>query len=175
MRWKSLLLCIGPLFAAAAARFQEHTIATGLAGGYQVVIADMNGDGRPDVIALASNMPELVWFENPGWNRHVIVANQAHMINCAVSATDSHGVSAMVLASEFNNNPKRSIGVVSLLRRNTNPEDPWTITEIDRIPSSHRLRTADFDGSGKRVVINSALAAGDAEPPDYRGAAPLVF
>jgi hypothetical protein len=34
---------------------------------------------------------------------------------------------------------------------------------------------ADIDGSGKPVVLNSALAAPDAEAPDYRGEAPLVF
>ena len=37
-------------------------IATGLKGGYQVVAADMNRDGKPDLIALASGMPDLVWY-----------------------------------------------------------------------------------------------------------------
>jgi hypothetical protein len=47
------------------AQFIEHTIAADLTGGYQVVAADINRDGRPDLVALASGMPELVWFENP--------------------------------------------------------------------------------------------------------------
>src|SRR5215471_19352345 len=53
--------------------FREHTIATDLTGGYQVVVSDINHDGKPDLIALASGLSELVWFENPGWQRHVIV------------------------------------------------------------------------------------------------------
>ena len=37
----------------AIPHFREHTIATGLRGGYQVVVADLNHDGKPDLIALA--------------------------------------------------------------------------------------------------------------------------
>jgi hypothetical protein len=164
-----------PLVAAPLARFAEHTIATGLTGGYQVVVADLNHDGRPDLIALASGLPELVWYENPTWERHVIAVKQAGMINCTVVGADSEGIPEIVLATEFSNQPKKSAGIVSVLRHNGDPRDLWTVTEIDRIAASHRLRTADIDGSGKRVVINAALAAADAEPPDYRGYAPLVF
>ena len=53
--------------------FTAHTIDTGLAGGYQVVVADLNRDGKPDIIALASGLKELRWYENPGWQRHVLV------------------------------------------------------------------------------------------------------
>ncbi len=61
--------------AAPPAHFAEHTVATGLTGGYQVVAVDVNHDGKIDLIALASGMTELVWFENPGWQRHVIASN----------------------------------------------------------------------------------------------------
>ena len=72
MRYAGFFLLLGLLDAAEPARFAEHTIATGLKGGYQVVVADLNHDGKPDLIALASGMPELVWYENPTWERHVI-------------------------------------------------------------------------------------------------------
>ena len=169
------LLAALPLLAAPPARFAEHTIGTGLTGGYQVVVADLNHDGRPDLIALSSGMPELVWYENPNWERHVIAGNQTGMINCTVIGADSEGIPEIVLASGFSMNPKKSAGVVSVLHHNGDPRNPWTVTEIDRIPASHRLRTADIDGSGKPVAINEALAAGDAEAPDYRGDAPMVF
>ena len=168
-----LLLCIAlPL---AAAQFTEHTIATGLRGGYQVVVADLNHDGKPDIIALASGMSELVWYENPGWERHVIVDGMARMINCAVVGAGADGIPDIVLASEFQNQAKNSPGIVWVLRHNANPRQQWTRTEIDRIPTSHRLRTADPDGSGKRVVINAALTGANAEAPDYRDNTPLVF
>jgi hypothetical protein len=165
---RPLLLALAlPLLAAQPARFEEHTIATGLRGGYQVVVADLNQDGKPDLIALASGLPELVWYENPTWERHVLVAGQNRMINCAVVLPD------IVLASEFSNNAKQSPGLVSVLHPNGDPRQPWTIREIDRLPTSHRLRTMKI--AGETVVVNAPLTAADAEPPDYRGRTPVVY
>jgi hypothetical protein len=172
----SVALLAVPLFAAAPpARFEPHTIAADLRGGYQVVVADLNHDGKPDIIALASGMPDLVWFENPGWERHVIASGQSRMINCAVLEPGPDGIPDIVLASGFSNQAKESAGIVSVLHHNGNPRQPWSVTEIDRIPTAHRLRVADIEGSGHKVVINAALTGSKAEPPDYRGQTPLVF
>jgi len=62
-----------------------------------------------------------------------------------------------------------------VLHHNGDPRQPWTVKEIDRIPTAHRLRTADIDGSGNRVVINQPLTGDKAEAPDYRGQTPLVY
>src|SRR5882762_8449848 len=112
------------LRAAPPARFAEHTIDTGLKGGYQVVIADLNHDGKPDVIALASGMPELVWYENPTWERHVIVGGMSRMINCAAWDTDGDGIPEIVLASGFDNQAKNSAGIVSVLHHDGDPRGP---------------------------------------------------
>jgi hypothetical protein len=90
------------------------------------------------------------------------------MINCVVVGND------IVLASEFNNEAKNSIGVVSVLHPGTDVTQPWTATEIDRLPTSHRLRTARI-GNGRTIVVNAALTAPDAFGPEYRGHTPLVY
>jgi FG-GAP-like repeat len=175
-RLSTLLLAV-PLLAlplpAGPPAFIEHTIASDLKGGYQVVVADLNHDGRPDLIALASGLHDLVWFENladnQGWQRHVLATNQNRMINCAVIGNE------IVLASEFANQAQNSIGIVSVLRPNGDPREPWTVTEIDRLTTSHRLRTADIFGNGKPVVINAALTGAAAAAPDYRDQTPLVY
>jgi hypothetical protein len=170
-----LLFFALPLAAAEPARFREHTIATDLKGGYQVVVADLNRDGRPDLIALASGMRELVWFENPGWERHAIAGNQSRMINCAAWDTNGDGIPEIVLASEFANQAKGSMGVVAVLEHDGDPRRPWKVKEIDRLTTSHRLRWADIDGSGKKVLVNAPLTGAQAAAPDYRGHTPLVF
>jgi len=49
------------------------------------------------------------------------------------------------------------------------------VTEIDKLTTSHRLRWADIDGTGKKVVVNAALTGSKAEAPDYRDHTPLVY
>jgi aldos-2-ulose dehydratase/isomerase family protein/VCBS repeat protein/FG-GAP repeat protein len=153
-------------FPLAAANFAEHTVAGDLKGGYQVVVADINHDGKPDLIALGSGMTELVWYENPTWQRHVIAGGFSRLINCVVIGDD------IVVASEFSNQAANSPGVVSLLHRDG---ETWTVREIDRVPTSHRLRTADIDGSGRLVVISAPLTGPKAAGPDYRGQTPLLY
>lgn len=158
-----------------AAEFREHTIASDLKGGYQVVAADLNRDGKPDLIALASNLSELVWFENPGWQRHVLATGLSRAINVAVSDPGPDGIPIIVLAQEFSMDPRKSAGIVSVLTHNGDPRQPWKAVEIDRLPTSHRLRWADIDGSGNKVVVNAPLAGARATAPDYRERVPLVF
>lgn len=155
--------------------FEGRTIATGLKGGYQVLATDVNGDGRKDILALASDLDELVWFENPTWARHTIVSGRRRMINAAVWDWDGDGIPEIVLAEEFSPRPSKSAGVVSVLKCQGDPSPPWSIREIDRLPTSHRLRLARIDASGQPVVVNAPLAAATAEPLDYRGKTPLVF
>lgn len=161
--------------AAGQAQFREHTIATDLKGGYQVVAADMNHDGKPDLIALASGMRDLVWFENPGWERHVIATGFSRMINVAAWDTDGDGIPELVLASEFANQAAQSIGLVSVLEHQGDPRQPWSVKEIDRLSTSHRLRWADIDGSGHKVLVSAPLTGALARAPDYRDHTPLVF
>ena len=155
---------------ATPMEFRAHTIADDLAGGYQVVACDVNHDGKMDLIAVASSMTELIWFENPTWERHVIARNLKGMINLAASDNPE-----IVLAHEFSMNAKDSLGIVSVLKPNGDPRQLWSIQEIDRLPTSHRLRWANIDGSGKKVVINAPLTGAQAEAPDYRQPVPLVY
>jgi hypothetical protein len=161
------------LVSFLAANFKEHIIATDLKGGYQVVAADMNHDGKPDLIAVATQMTDLVWFENPTWERHVIASGLTGMINVAVSDIDGDGIPEIVLAYGFSMVYANSKGIVAVLKHNGDPRQPWTLTEIDRLPTSHRLRWANI--GGQKVVINAPLIGPNAVAPDYRDHVPLVF
>ncbi len=155
-----LLLSICAL--AQPVKFREHVVATGQRGGYQVVAADMNHDGKPDLIALASGLTELAWYENPGWQKHVIVEGIRQPINVTVVKPGM-----LALAHEFSPQAKRSIGTVSILENEGG--DAWKRTDIDKLPTSHRLRMLNG------LVVNAPLTNEAAEVPDYRGRTPLVF
>ncbi len=151
---------------AQPVKFREHVVATGQTGGYQVVVADMNHDGKPDLIALASGLRELAWYENPGWQKHIIVQDIRQPINLAVVKLDARGIPVLALAHEFSPQAKRSVGVVSILE---NDGESWKRTDIDKLPTSHRLRMLNG------LLVNAPLTDASAEAPDYRGHTPLVF
>lgn len=153
------------LFAAVALHFTPQTIATDLAGGYQVVAVDMNKDGRPDLLALGSGMSELVWYENPTWKRHVVISGVKRMINVWPMDVDHDGTPELLLAHLFENEAARSVGAVSFLQYDGKT---WNIREIDRLTTSHRIRSANG------LFINSPLTGASAVAPEYRGTTPLV-
>jgi DNA-binding beta-propeller fold protein YncE len=171
----SLALSLAACAAAASPFFREHTLASDLKGGYQIVAADVNGDSRTDLIALASGMPDLVWFENPTWERRILASPFERMINLATHDLDGDRIPEIIVAAGWNTDAKKSAGTVWLLRHDGDPRNKWQMTEIDRLPSSHRIRVAQVDKGKPPLFINAPLTGADVEGPEYRGAAPLVF
>ena len=91
------------LFAAAMTagtpHFERHEIAD-FRDGYQATIADVNGDGRPDVLVLSISQNLVVWYENPTWKQHIIARTPAN-IDMAPYDIDGDGRPEIVLASGF--------------------------------------------------------------------------
>jgi hypothetical protein len=92
------------------------------------------------------------------------------MSNLAVWDTDGDGVPEVVVAHEFSDQAADSLGILSVLKAAGDPRQQWKIAEIDRIPTSHRLRWADLNGDGKKALVNAPLAG---LKPDSR--TPLVL
>ena len=47
-------------------QWQAHEVAK-IPEGYQVAVADVNGDGRLDILGLSSAKSIVEWYENPTW------------------------------------------------------------------------------------------------------------
>lgn len=166
------------LVSAVASRnsppqFTAHEIAKGLTGGYQVVAADLNRDGKPDLIAVASGLPTLTWYENPAWTPHVLATGLRGLINVAANDLDGDGIPEIAVAHGFSTNPAQSAGNVSMLTHGVSVTEPWTIREIDRVPSAHRVRW--FKTATETLLINSPLAGATAQAPNYAGSTPIYF
>ena len=155
-------------------RFAEHVIGGDLAGGYQVLVVDLNRDGKPDIVALASDLHELPWYENPGWQRHVLVSPIDSPINAAAYDLDGDGIPEIALAHGFDTSYAASPGIVSLLAHRGDPLAPWSVKEIDGLPTSHRLRFVDLEGDGRKALVNFPLIGPRATAPLYRDHVPLV-
>ena len=54
--------------------------------------------------------------------------------------------------------------------------DPeWSLRLLGRVPTSHRLRWADLDGSGRTELVDVPLLGYGAKDPDYKIGAPLTW
>lgn len=146
---------------AAPWNLVAHEIGTGLRGGYQVVAADINKDGRVDLLAVATSATaDLVWFENPTWTRHVMASGLPSMINADAFDIDKDGIPEVALASGFATAPTRSAGVMTMLTHGADVNAPWTAKEFDRTPTAHRVRWIDALGNGQVLEQKGMAAAG---------------
>ena len=146
--------------SAEGHRFVAHTITEEMQGGYQSVITDLNRDGRPDVIAVSLGLDELSWYENPGWQKHVLVSGLNRPINLAAQDLDGDGIPELAVVHEFGTSHEGSLGILSLLTHAGDPTTPWSLQEIDRTPTAHRVRWADIDGSGNHEGLDFEVVVG---------------
>lgn len=153
---------------AAPWNLVPHEVATDLRGAYAVEAADINKDGKVDLIAVAGATQQIVWFENPSWTRHVIAANIQGLINAAAADTDKDGIPEIAIATGFATVPAKSAGIVTVYTHGPNVNEPWIGKEIHRAPASHRLRFIDPEGNGRKWLINAPLAGVEATVPDYK-------
>jgi hypothetical protein len=147
---------------------EPHVVASDLRGAYAVEAADINKDGKVDLLAVAGATQQLIWFENPSWTRHVIATGVMGLINAAAADTDNDGIPEIATATGFATVPAKSTGVVTVYTHGADVNEPWTAKEIDRAPASHRLRFIDAEGNGRKWLINAPLAGVNAAVPDYK-------
>jgi hypothetical protein len=156
-------------------RFREHVIEPNIKGGYSVLVADINHDGRPDVIGLTQQSSELAWYENPTWERHVLIKDLSVPINVAAGDLDADGIPEIALETGFSMVAAKSQGVVWVLHHDGDPRGLWKATKIDEIPTSHHIAWADLDGDGTKELINAPLIGAKALAPKYEDNVSLFY
>jgi len=170
-----MLLSLVALLAAALPPWQETTVTNAVKMGYQLVAADLNRDGKPDLIVVDERGTELAWYENPTWDRHVLVGDVPRTINLDVYDYDGDGIPEIAMGYHFETTPEKSVGNVVILKSGPDPRQPWTAREIDRVPTVHRLRWIDLAGDGKKVLLVAPMIGLKAKPPEYADQVPVYL
>lgn len=147
--------------------FVAHDIDTNFRGGYSVAVADFNKDGKIDVIANSLSVPELAWYENPSWTRHIIVTDTPQIVNQAMADIDGDGIPEIAFQSGFAMQAAKSPGLNWLAHANGDPRQPWKTEKIDEFPTSHHVAWLDLDGDGKKELLNAPLIGEKSVAPTY--------
>ena len=154
-----------PTLPPITAPFTIHHVAQGIGQGYSLIVTDMNGDGKPDLVALGLTAGAITWYENPSWTPHIVITAQdaPKPVYMDAADIDGDGFPEIALAFRFSPDPHKDLGTVAILHRDGDPRRPWKIERIvDNVPSDHRVRFADISGNGRPALIIAPILAGTA-------------
>lgn len=158
-----LALAAAPVLLAApgddapALAFAPREIDKSLDVGYAVVVADINGDKKPDIVVVDTH--RVVWYENPTWKRRTILQGTTAKDNVCAAAHDIDGDGKIDLALGAGWRPANtsSGGTLQWLKQPDNLDKEWKLYPIAEEPTLHRIRFADIYGSGKPALIVAPL------------------
>jgi hypothetical protein len=154
----AIVLLLMGVASAQVPAFKTQEIDASLKIGYGVLLVDINADQKPDIVVC--DKERVIWFENPTWNLRVITEGKTAPDNVCIDAHDIDGDGTLDLALGANWQPSntKDHSTLQWLRRGKTLDDPWEIFPIAyNEPTLHRMRFADVDGSGKKVLVTVPL------------------
>ncbi|MDB5310574.1 MAG: repeat-containing protein [Gemmataceae bacterium] len=143
-------------------RFKTQEIDTALSIGYAVLVADINGDQKPDIVVV--DQLKVVWYENPTWKKRVILDGKTKPDNVCAAAVDIDGDGQLdlVLGAGWKPFDTANPGTLQWLKRGKTLDEEWTMYPIPcDEPMVHRLRAFDIDGDGKPEIVHVPLMGRD--------------
>ncbi len=164
----------GRLPSAYSQKPDRIVIDPNFPGAYQVEVADVNGDKKPDIVAVGGGT--CAWYENPTWKKRIVSGPKETpgIISSASADLDGDGKAEIAIAYEFGMNTPTK-GKLLLAGQGSGLDDPWTFKRIRDVGSIHRLRWGDPDGRDGLVLIIAPLFGPEAKPPAYQQSAATIL
>jgi hypothetical protein len=155
-------------------QWQTHEVAK-IPEGYQVAVADVNADGRLDILGLSSAHSIVEWYENPTWKPRPITTSTHKNISLAPIFHPGYPARGVALASDFALDDSTHGGSLWWAEPAADADQEWHLHPFGRIPTSHRLRWANLDGKGRVALVDAPLLGFGAVAPEYKVPAPLTW
>lgn len=139
-------------------KFQVQEIASDLKIGYAVIVVDINGDTKPDIVVVDQH--RVVWYENPTWKMRTILQGKTKPDNVCICALDIDGGGdlELVLGAGWRPTDTKTPGTLQWLKRGKSQDEEWTLHPIPcDEPTVHRVKVGDLDGDGKPEIVMAPL------------------
>jgi hypothetical protein len=122
---------------------------------YAVTVSDVDGDGDLDAVAISES--QAVWYENPSWQKRVMVADifPRDFVCIAPHDIDGDGQVDFAIGAGWPQNG----GSIHWIHRRQSLDDPWVGYQIASEPWTHRMQFADVLGKGSNQLVVSPLNA----------------
>ena len=137
-------------------QFREHLIDNTVKSIYGLTIADMNGNGRKDVIAGSTGESVIAWYESPHWEKHLITNQHPGNVTLVTQDLTGNGIPDLIVGSGFNRRIRTPVEYLHWLEAPTD-EGEWKSHYIEDIPFLHRLALADIYGNGHPILIVASI------------------
>lgn len=133
---------------------------------YALAVADVDGDGKPDVVALSEDA--LLWYRNPDWSKHEILRGELARDHVCIAPLDIDGDGRIDFAIGAGWKPPDTQTASTLQWVGRDDQDRWQVHPIDfDEPMIHRIRWADMFGAGRPQLIVSPLQGRGTKGPNW--------
>lgn len=118
---------------------RAQTIDDRIQIGYGLAIADVDGDGRDDI--LLADAKQIAWYRNPGWEKFVIAENLTTRDHVCIAARDLDGdrMAEIAVGAEWNPGDTVNSGAIFLLEAPADRTQRWTPRRLPHEPTTHRM------------------------------------
>ena len=134
------LMCFSASLLTAEPKFRAVEIDAKIEIGYGVTVADVDGDGKPDI--LLADKKQFVWYRNPTWEKFVLAENLTKEDNVCIAAADIDGDGKCEVAVGAGWNPGDTVnsGAVFYLIPPKDRTQKWEPVALHHEPTVHRMR-----------------------------------
>ena len=150
-----------------APQFEAATIDDAVGIGYGVATADMDGDGKTDIVLV--DKEDVRWYRNPDWQKTVICGKLTPRdhVCVAVRDVDGDGKAEVAVGAEWNPGDTEQSGTVHYLQPSADRSGLWKPIQLPNEPTVHRMRWVRGIAGAYGLVVVPLHGRGNA-----RGAGP---
>jgi hypothetical protein len=151
----ALLACTASAVIAADVpepKFRAVTIDDKIQIGYGVTTADVDGDGKTDIVLADKN--QFVWYRNPKWEKFVLAENLTKLDNVCIAARDidGDGKAEIAVGAGWNPNDTTNSGAVFYLVAPKERTNKWEAIALPHVPTIHRMRWVESPKGGFELI-----------------------